>query len=270
MTKIIKITTYIFAIIGFVLTAGFFAVKFGLTNTTGIIDNQTAGFLYGQKDEKYTAKDFTWNQGEEWQTFKSAVINDLATLKRVEGETGIKSRTIVSILLVEQLRLFYSERQTFKNVFAPLKILGTQSQFSWGVTGIKPDTAKKIEQNLKDKNSIYYLGKDFENYLNFSTDNIDSERFTRITDYKDRYYSYLYSAIYIKEIAQSWNKSGFPIDYDIGILATLFNIGFENSNPNPEPKIGGAEIEINGRTYSFGGLAKEFYYSDELLEYFPR
>lgn len=269
MKKILKITIYIFAIIGFGLTAGFFAVKFGLTNTSGIIDNQTAGFLYGQK---YTnnKQDFVWNKGEEWQTFKEAIINDLATLKRVEGETGVKSRTIVSILLVEQMRLFYSERETFKKIFSPLKILGTQSQFSWGVTGIKPETAKQIEQNLKDKNSVYYLGKEFENYLNFKTDEVDSERFARITDYKNRYYSYLYSALYLKQIEKSWEKAGFPIDKNIGILSTLFNIGFENSKPNNAPQIGGAQIDIDNKTYSFGGLAKEFFESDELIEYFPR
>lgn len=269
MIKVLKIIVYIFAIIGFGLTAVFFAVKFGLTNTTGIIDNQTAGFLQGQKNET-SNQDLVWNKGEEWQIFREAVINDLATLKRVEGETGVKSRTIVSILLVEQLRLFYSERETFKKIFAPLKILGTQSQFSWGVTGIKQETAKQIEQNLKDKNSVYYLGEKFENYLNFKTDNIDSERFTRITDYKDRYYSYLYSALYIKQIEKSWEKAGFSIDNNVGILATLFNIGFENSRPNNAPQIGGAEININEKIYSFGGLAKEFFESDELIEYFPR
>jgi hypothetical protein len=269
MKKILKITVYVFATIGFILTGGFFAVKFGITDTTGIIDNQREGF-YETKDNDEKDKNLVWNQSEGWQVFKEAIIKDLAVLKRVEGETGVNARTILSVLAVEQLRLFNSERETFKTLFAPLKILGTQSQFSWGVTGIKPETAKQIEKNLKDTSSPYYLGKEFENYLNFKTRDPDNERFTRMTDYKDRYFSYLYSALYIKEVTSAWKKSGFSIDQNIGVIATLFNIGFENSKPNPDPKIGGAEIEIDGKIYSFGGLAKEFYESEELIEYFPR
>lgn len=270
MKKLFNIFIYIFATIGLFLTAGYFAVKFGLTNTKGILDEQTKGFLEGRSLGAIETTNLPWNKGEEWQIFKNAIIKDLAVLKRVEGETGINARTIVSTLIVEQLRLFYSERQTFKEVFAPLKILGTQSQFSWGVAGIKPDTAKQIEQNLKNPNSPYYLGVEFENYLNFKTEDTDKERFARMTDYEDRYFSYLYSALYLKEIKVGWKKSGFPIDTNIGVLATLFNIGFENSKPKSNPEIGGAEIEINGKIYSFGGLAKEFYDSNELIEYFPR
>jgi hypothetical protein len=44
LKKIFQIAVYIFAIIGFVLVAGFFAVRFGLTNTKGIIDIQSEEF----------------------------------------------------------------------------------------------------------------------------------------------------------------------------------------------------------------------------------
>lgn len=265
---IFKFGVYIFACIGLFLTLGYFAVKFGLTNTKGIIDDQRAGFydVNNQIDDKY----LDWNKGEEWQTLDTALKRDFEVLRRVEKETGVPARIIVSGVVVEQLRLFYSERETFKQVFAPLKILGTQSQFSWGISGIKPDTAKAIENNLKNKNSIYYLGGDFEHMLDFKTDDIDKERFERITDYKDRYYAYLYTALYLREVAVGWKKSGFDISEKPEILATLFNIGFDNSKPNPNPKVGGAEIQINNTKYSFGGLAGEFYYSTELENIYPK
>lgn len=267
--KSFKIGIYLFAGIGFFLTAGYFAVKFGITNTTGIIDRQNKDFLAGgagqPKDE-----DLLWNKGEEWQTFETAVSKDLAVLKRVEGETGVPARMIVSMITVEQLRLFHTEREVFKQVFAPLKLLGNQTQFSWGIAGIKEETAKKVEEYLKNPSSPYYLGNQYENYLNFKTDDIDQERFARITDSKDRYYAYLYTALYVKEFITGWQKAGFDISKRPEILATLYNIGFENSRPNPNPQVGGAEIEINNKIYSFGGLAGEFYYSDELIEYFPR
>jgi hypothetical protein len=265
--KLYNILLHIFAFIGLFLTTGYFAVRFGLTNTTGIIDTQRNGFLESDTiDSKY----YTWNKGDEWQTLKEAFSKDKAVLSKVENDSGVPSRLIVSVVLVEQLRLFHSDREVFKQVFAPLKILGTQSQFSWGVSGIKEKTAVAIENNLKDKNSIYYLGADSEKLLDFKTSDIDSERFTRLTDYKDRYYSYLYTALYIKEVATGWKKSGFDISQKPEILATLFNIGFEHSVPKANPDIGGAEISINGIQYSFGRLGMEFYYSDELINLYPK
>jgi hypothetical protein len=266
---IFKTLIYIFAGIGFFLTAGFFAVKFGFTNTDGIIDTQRADFLKDQTTQTLETKAL-WNQGEEWLTFKNAITKDLTILKRVEGETGVSSRLIVSMIAVEQLRLFYSEREVFKQVFAPLKLLGNQTQFSWGIAGIKEETAKQIETHLKDKTSSYYLGETYETYLDFKTNNTDQERFERITDSRNRYFAYLYTALYLKQFITSWQKAGFDIAEKPEILATLYNIGFANSKPNADPKVGGAEIEINNTPYSFGRLGGEIYNSNELLEYFPR
>lgn len=263
--KVFHIVVYVFAAVGFFLTAGFFAVKYGFTNTKGVIDEQREGFLAPKSDAE-----IEWNKGEEWDTLRAALKKDEVVINRVSKETGVPSRKIVSVVVVEQLRLFYSERETFKQVFAPLKILGTQSQFSWGVAGIKPDTAKAVEENLKNPNSSYYLGKNYENMLDFKTENPDEERYARLTDYKNRYYSYLYTALYLKQIETSWKKAGFPIDEKVGVLATLYNIGFARSIPKENPSIGGAEIKIGASSYSFGGLAEEFYKSGELLDTFPR
>ena len=278
MNKKLKITLniliYTFAGIGLFLTAGYFAVRFGFTNTKGIIDNQRNSFYNNLQPNQPTgtaSAEMKWSKTEEWATFAEAVKKDKDVLSRVENETGIPSRMIVSVLAVEQLRLFTSEREIFKQAFAPLKILGTQSQFSWGVMGIKPDTAKKIEENLKATSSPFYLGKDFENKLDFKTDNPDQERFERITDEHDRYYAYLYGSIYIKELGDAWKKSG---QGDIGkkpeIIGTLYNIGFDHFNPKADPQVGGAEIEINGIKYSFGGLAYEIYNSNELVDFYPK
>jgi hypothetical protein len=274
MNKKLKITLniiiYIFAGIGLFLTAGYFAVKFGITNTKGIVDNQRMGF-YNNTNTGNTATQIEWAKTEEWKVFSDAVKKDKDVLARVENETGIPSRLIVSVLAVEQLRLFTSEREIFKQAFAPLKILGTQSQFSWGVMGIKPETAKTIEENLKNTSSQFYLGKNFENKLDFQTADPDSERFARITDEHDRYYAYLYGALYIKELTDAWTKSGNgDISQKPEIIGTLYNIGFDHFSPKLDPKAGGAEIEIDGIKYSFGGLTYEIYNSGELMDIYPR
>lgn len=257
---------YIFALIGFGLVAAYTAVEFGFTKTSGIIDKQHDYF----KNQTASVIDTSWANNEEWQVLKEAVLKDQDVINRAANVAHVPARFIVSSLIVEQLRLFYSEREVFKAVFAPLKILGNQSQFSWGVMGIKQDTAIKIESNLKDQASPYYLGPDYEHLLDFTTNDHDTERFNRLTDEDNRYYSYLYAGLAMKELETQWQKAGNPIDSRPDIVATLFNIGFDNSHPHPSPIAGGAEIDIGSSTYSFGSLAGDFYNSNELINEFPR
>lgn len=251
MKKAFNIIVYIFAGIGFAFIVVYFALQLGLTNTKGIIDKQHDYFQNQEAD---------WINSEEWTVLKAAIVKDTEMINRASKDTGIPPRVIVSVLIVEQLRLYNSEREIFKKVFSPLKILGNQSQFSWGVMGIKQETAREIESRLDKDNHI----------LDFKTDNPDNERFERLTDDKDRYYSYLYAALMIKELEQQWKDAGFPIEDKIGVIATLYNIGFQNSKPNANPQIGGAQIDISKTTYSFGGLAQSFYNSNELISEFPR
>jgi hypothetical protein len=263
--KIYHIILHIFAIIGFILFIGYFAVKLGLTNTKGMIDNQDSSFLQGTD-----SNESNWIRSEEWTVLKQAINKDAEAINKAARDASIDPRLIVSILVPEQLRLFHSEREIFKEVFSPLKILGNQSQFSWGIMGIKKDTAIEIENNLKNRNSLFYLGENYQNILDFATKNIGEERFERLVNEKEHYYSYFYTAVYIKEIIAQWKNSGFDISKRPEIIATLFNIGFKNSRPNSTPHSGGSEIKIDNKIYSFGTLAGEFFYSDELIELFPK
>ncbi len=266
MKKAFSILIYVFAIIGFILVAVYAAVQLGFTKTSGIVDVQHDYF----KDSAGVAE--PWTQGEEWMVLKTAIAKDTPTINRAATVVGISPRLIVSVLIVEQLRLFYSEREIFKSVFAPLKILGNQSQFSWGVMGIKQNTAIQIEDNLTDANSPWYLGPTYAHALDYpaTTTDKDAERFARLADEHDRYYSYLYGAFALAELSAQWKKYGVPLADRPEILATLFNIGFQNSRPHADPQSGGAAIVIGDTTYSFGDLAGRFYYSDELIDEFPR
>jgi len=259
MRKTFNVLVYIFAVIGLVLASVYAAVELGLTKTAGIVDDQHDYF----KNQTDTA----WVQGQEWSVLKEAILKDKSDIFAAADKVGINPRMIVAVLMVEQLRLFHSDRELFKEIFAPLKILGNQSQFSWGVMGIKQDTARQIEDNLKDPASPWYLGPEYEHALDFATSSApdqDTQRFERLTDDKSRYFSYLYAALMMKEIETQWQKAGVPIDDRPDIIATLFNIGFQNSHPHQDPKPGGAEIDIGTTTYSFGGLAGSFYRSNEM------
>jgi hypothetical protein len=280
LRRIWAILVYVFAGIGLILVLGYTGVEMGWTNTRGIVDTQHDYFKKIAKNgtDGAGAQNQPWMRGEEWSSLKEAIRRDTDVINRVSRETGVPARVIVAPLVVEQLRLFYSEREIFKAIFGPLKILGNQSQFSWGVMGIKQDTARLIETHLASSTSPFYTGPQLSHILDYpatttvkQADADDAVRFARLTDDHNRYYSYLYGAIYMKEIMAQWSRyEQKGADLSVGVLATLYNIGFANSKPHGGPQIGGAEITVNGSVYSFGGLAQAFYDSDELIDVFPR
>jgi hypothetical protein len=280
LKRIFFILVYVFAAIGLLLVAGYFAVRFGLTNEKGIIDRQREAFfgtsptasvasLLGSSEPAYTGP---WQSSEEWQTMESAIRKDQEVLARAAADSGVPDRLIAANLVAEQLRLFFTEREAYKKWFYPLKILGPQSQFSWGVMGMKEVTAVQVEENLRNPGSPYYPGPQYEHLLDFppGTTDISKARFARMTDQHDHYWSYLYAGLYLKEIETQWRNAGYPIDGRVDILSTLYNIGFAHSSPNPNPQVGGAGITLSDGTRSFGALAQEFYDSALLADIFPQ
>lgn len=215
---------------------------------------------------------FDWMNISEWQDFKIAVTKDRKLIDSVARETGVEGRLIVSCLVGEQIRLFNSKREIYKRYIGPLKVLSVESQFSFGVTGIKELTAKNIENYLHNPNSVYYIGPQYEHLLDFvsqDTAAVNKERIDRLTNFHNHYYSYLYAAIFLKQVKVQWEKAGYPIDDRPEILATLFNVGFPQSVPKQQPLVGGSTIMIYDKPYSFGAIAYQFYYSGELFEVFP-
>ncbi|MEI8343802.1 MAG: hypothetical protein WCF93_02550 [Candidatus Moraniibacteriota bacterium] len=212
---------------------------------------------------------FPWMGNEQWATIKEAIVKDKDLIDRASTIAGIEPRLLVSCAIVEQVRLFNSQRELFKKFFEPLKILGNSNKISLGVMGVKENTAIETEQHLKDSFSPYYLGPQLSSALDFAAGDPVSQRYQRLTDEKNHYYSYLYGALYLKEMMTQWKNAGFDIDYRPEIIGTLFNVGFPQSKPNPTPKVGGSNIEVEGTKYTFGSLAYEFYYSGELTDAFP-
>ncbi len=213
---------------------------------------------------------FTWQNSESWKIIKEAVIKDKENLNSASLKAGIQPRLLLSVAIVEQLRLYYTQRELFEKVFKPLKILANANKMAWGVMSIKEAMAIQTEENLKNQQSPFYLGADYAGLLDFPV-GVDraKERYNRLTNERNHFYSYLYGSLIIKEIQAQWEKSGYSIAYRPEIVATLFNIGFNHSVPKENPVVGGSTIEIDGEKYFFGSLAYEFYYSGELSEEFP-
>lgn len=273
---IAKIVVVIFAVIGFAFTTVFAAMKLGLTKNPGLIDTQNdfwKTFNYRTEivpGQKQKAPLGAWVTSDEWFTLRDAIVKDKLAILNAAADAEVEPRLIVAQIVAEQLRLFSSEREVFKQVFQPLRVLGTQTQFSMGVTGVKEDTAQKIEEHLANPASPFYINDYFSHKLDYSTEPTGDMRIARFSDQHNHYYSYLYTALYLKEVMAQWQRAGFPIHNRPEILSTLFNLGFTKSVPKSNPVVGGAPITVNSETYSFGGLAGQFYYSDELLTEFPR
>lgn len=268
--KTFNFFVYLFAVIGLFLVLGYVGVRYGLTNTKGIIDTQREWFLKGEVSTQASTTPI-WSHTEEWKILEEAIRKDEQSIKKAARDSGISPRLIAANLVAEQLRLFFTEREFYKQFFSPLKILGSQTQFSWGVMGMKEETAINVENYLKDPTSVYYLGPEKAHLLDLPLDEAQKEkRFSRMTDQHDHYWSYLYAGLYMNEVIHQWSSAGFSIGDKPEIVSTLYNIGFNHSQPNAAPKIGGAEIKIGDIGWSFGGLAGEFYYSNLLTDIFPR
>lgn len=223
-----------------------------------------------QRNQRYkNTSVFDWMNISEWQDFKIAVAKDKKLIDSVAQLTGVEGRLIVSCLVGEQIRLFNSKREIYKRYIGPMKVLSVETQFSFGVTGIKELTAKNIEKYLKSPNSVYYLGSEYETLLDFKTLDTATERMARLTDYRNHFYSYMYAAVFLKQVKVQWEKAGFPIDNRPEILATLFNVGFPQSKPKANPLVGGSTIKIYDKPHTFGSIAYQFYYSGELFDLFP-
>ncbi len=213
---------------------------------------------------------YPWADSPEWGVLKSVFIRDQDTIKRAATDAGISPRILLGGVIGEQFRFFGNRRETFKSYFEPLKILATLSSFSYGIAGLKPATVARIDENLQNKDSIFYLGPEMEGTVTYP-EGADKEkiRFERITDTKNTYYSYLYAGLFMRQVSAQWHASGYEISNSPGILSTLYNLGFGRSVPKANASTGGAPVNVGDRQYSFGELGEQFYYSGELIREFP-
>jgi|LauGreDrversion4_2_1035121.scaffolds.fasta_scaffold245005_2 hypothetical protein len=214
-----------------------------------------------------------------WKDFCKAVRHDSKAIDSVAKITGVEARLIVMCLVGEQVRMFNSGRERFKQYVMPFSRIMMPTNRGYGVTGILEHTALRIERNLIDTKSPFYPGDYFYRCLNVNdsfphvvNDSISAHRhktIQRLIAGGDHYYSYLYTAFLLRQYQAHWESKGFDLSKRPEILGTLFNIGFHKSIPKANPEAGGSSFKVGNKEYTFGGLCFEFYYSGELNELFP-
>ncbi|MBO7489112.1 MAG: hypothetical protein J6T88_02425 [Bacteroidales bacterium] len=225
--------------------------------------------VYNSRKPQQSPTVIPWMATTEWEMLKPSIMKDSALLVQAGMLTGVEPRLIVACLVGEQIRLFNSSREMVKKYLGPVKMLSVQSQFSYGVNGIKEHTARAVEEHLKDSTSPFYMGKQYENLLDFRTDNHEMERYNRLVDYRNHLYSYIYTGCILHQTMLQWKRAGFDISDRPDILCTLFNVGFAQSHPHGEPRCGGSHISVDGKLYTFGAIGFDFYYSGDLANAFP-
>jgi len=225
--------------------------------------------IYKTQELNIPISAFNWADTDQWNLMKEVFTRDQEIIKKAGSDAQISPRLILSGVIGEQFRFFNNRRESFKSYFEPLKILASLSNTSFGIAGLKPKTVGIIEDNLKNKNSAFYLGPEMEHIVDYKSGvDIETERMNRITDAKNPYYSYLYAGLYMKQIITQWQKAGYDISKRPEILSTLYNLGFYYSVPKENPAVGGTTININNTDYTFGDIGYEFYYSGELSDIF--
>lgn len=222
---------------------------------------------------------YAWSNYKVWDEFCEAVLRDKSAIDSVSKITGVESRLIVMCLVGEQVRMFNSGREKFKQYVYPFSRVMLPNNRGYGVTSILEHTALRIESNLKNKRSPFYPGDYFEKCLNYNdsfpeliVDSIEAHKhktIQRLIKGGDHFYSYLYTGFLLRQYYTQWMNKGHDISYRPEVIGTLFNIGFEKSVPHPHPEAGGSSFKIGEKEYTFGGLCFEFYYSGEMMEEFP-
>ena len=273
---VFNIATSIFAGIGVLFVLVFIAMRFDLLNVRGSIDSRNEFFatsteLYAKQpcvDANKTV--CAWNETPEWETVREGLRKDASLMTSVGASLGVPARVIAASAVPEQIRFFTAEREVYKRYFEPLKILGSLSQFSLGITGIKQETARQAESFAADPDSPFYTGATALTLIEYAstTTDKDAELFKRLTDDKNHYYSYLYTALILSQLNTQWERAGFSPTP--GILVTLFNVGYEKSFPKPNPALGGAYVSVGGQSYTYGQLGQLFYDSNELQTELPK
>lgn len=222
---------------------------------------------------------FEWSNYQIWESFCKAIIKDKPAIDSAARVTGVESRLIVMCLVGEQVRMFNAGRERFKQYVYPLTGVMLPNNRGYGVTSILEHTAIQIERNLVDKKSPFFPGEYFYKCLNVNdsfpdhvVDTIKAHKhktIQRLINRGDHFYSYLYTAFLLRQYQAHWTKAGRDLSFRPEILGTLFNIGFHKSIPKENPEVGGSSFTVGDKTYTFGGLCYEFYYSGELMDEFP-
>lgn len=197
---------------------------------------------------------YPWSRTEIWDSTLVALHKDRDLILLAARETGLSPRLVALPALCEHMRRAESFRDRYKHVFSRFIPTGN---LSMGVTGIKPETLRKI---------VPWCDPKFLPLIDSVSDQTIRDRL----DDDDHRWSYLYSAICLSAIQRYWRQeAGIDLFQRPEILLTVYNIGIHKCPPRRDPEAGGAIFRLAGTEYTFGSFSWEFYWSGRDLDDFP-
>lgn len=221
------------------------------------------------KDSKYQRKVLypKFIDDEEFKYLVSKLLTDERwyyknDLSKVGSIYWINKNLILSAIITEQLRGFYTFRWLAKEIIKTNRYVMTMYDFSLGIGWVKEITAENIENDMENYNKNI-----FDQYFVYTWENLNQWKnaFERLTSKENYFYQFLYSGWLIYNILQRRKVAWYDISNEPWILMTLYNFGNPVKKiPNPNPKIGWAIIRINDTDYTFGSLWAIVYYYLEI------
>ncbi len=198
---------------------------------------------------------FGWSRTDIWDSTLAALVKDREVILLAARETGLSPRLVALPALCEQMRRAETFRDQYKRVFS--KFIPT-GNLSMGVTGIKPETLRRI---------VPWCDPRFLPWI----DSVSDETIRhRLDDRDDHRWAYLYAAACLSAIQRRWQaEAGIDLTYRPEILLTIYNIGFHKCPPHAQPQPGGAVFKLGSTEYTFGTFAWEFYWSGRALQELP-
>ena len=171
---------------------------------------------------------------------------------------NLNPNLITACIFVEQLRAFYTFKWLFKSIAQTNTYLTVMSKQSFGIGGMKLQTAEQLEQRLAtNKPEIYKTYFSYED-----PKNISQQRLARLTDSQDYYYQILYTAWILYRYSTERDRAGYTISNNPWVMATMYNIWY--SEPHSNPDIWWSFMKIESEKYSFWWLAMLIYYYLEI------
>lgn len=213
--------------------------------------------------EAYTYVNGTWSR-HRWR-FPQNMLDDpwfvfiingieankeiLKTIKTESQKLWIDYKMVLASIMSEQIRIATKwARWDLKDLIVhhtPRFLVSYN--VSLGVWWIKVTTARQVVSDAKK----YGYGDIFPPY--------DESGVTAMLTTSD-YRQWVYPTYLVKNIITRWQRAGYDISHDPGVVGTLYNMGNNiTREPHAHPQIGGSVITIWWKDYVYGWLSMAIY-----------
>ena len=194
-------------------------------------------------------------------------MDELApSINKYSNELGVDARIVAGVIYVEMFRNLTTEKGFIEQKLESRHVTRTLLKIKGHTVGIGQIHMQVMErciENFNNPNSPFYMGKEFENYVTWKdfdkaeeAKNYVDELGIHHSEYTNPDAQIKFVAAMIAQLQTQWKNAGYDISDKPEILGTLYNLGFDKSNPKANPRSGGSINFIFGKEMRFGDAVK--------------